>query len=135
MHSKQLLGAASVFLSSWLSRGTKDKIRVTGLWVYSMRCATYNGSGMAELQGFFLFCRDDVQQALEMAKAWREADEQVVQELQLKQQQEQQRELERKLQEEQHQALSEVTESQRQKGQSSPDSNKKQGKQPAQDSE
>lgn len=58
---------------------------------------------MAELQGFFLFCRDDCQQALEMARAWREADEQVVQEMQLKQQQQQQ-EKEQEQQEKQKQA-------------------------------
>eukprot|EP00920_Eleutheroschizon_duboscqi_P034045 GHVT01081651.1.p2 GENE.GHVT01081651.1~~GHVT01081651.1.p2 ORF type:complete len:104 (+),score=35.71 GHVT01081651.1:300-611(+) len=29
---------------------------------------------MAELQNFFLFCKNDAQQALEMAAHWREAD-------------------------------------------------------------
>ncbi|CDI81719.1 Bcs1 protein, putative [Eimeria acervulina] len=53
---------------------------------------------MAELQGFFLFCRDDCNQALQMAKAWKEADQQVVQEMQLKQQQ---REMQQKQQQQQ----------------------------------
>lgn len=43
---------------------------------------------MAELQGFFLFCRDDVKQAISMAESWRAADEEVVQELQLRRQSE-----------------------------------------------
>ncbi|PHJ15792.1 bcs1 family isoform 9 [Cystoisospora suis] len=32
---------------------------------------------MAEVQGFFLFCRDDVQEALKMAQAWKEADQEM----------------------------------------------------------
>ncbi|KAL8429002.1 hypothetical protein Efla_006785 [Eimeria flavescens] len=56
---------------------------------------------MAELQGFFLFCRDDCQQAMQMAKAWREADEQVVQEMQLREQQQQQQQHQQQKQQQQ----------------------------------
>ncbi|KAL8273319.1 hypothetical protein Esti_002820 [Eimeria stiedai] len=58
---------------------------------------------MAELQGFFLFCRDDCQQALQMAQAWREADEQVVQEMQLTRQQRRQQTQQREQQQQQRQ--------------------------------
>lgn len=30
---------------------------------------------MAEVQGFFLFCKEDVEQALSMARTWKKADE------------------------------------------------------------
>lgn len=85
-----------------------DKAEGIGLLVWTLWClyARAGFSGMAELQGFFLFCRDDCQQALEMAKAWREADEQVVQEMQLKQQQQQQ---ERKQEHQQQQENQEQT--------------------------
>ena len=58
---------------------------------------------MAELQGFFLFCRDDCKQALEMAKAWKEADQQVLQEMQLKQQQQDMQQAERQQKQQQQQ--------------------------------
>ncbi|KAL8453282.1 hypothetical protein Emag_001948 [Eimeria magna] len=63
---------------------------------------------MAELQGFFLFCRDDCQQALQMAQTWRKADEQVVQEMQLTQQQRQQQKQQQE-QRPQHQAQPSAT--------------------------
>ncbi|CDJ44657.1 Bcs1 protein, putative [Eimeria tenella] len=72
---------------------------------------------MAELQGFFLFCRDDSRQALEMAKAWREADQQVVQEMQLKQQREMQQKEEQQQQQQsspQHQERPQAAQPQQQ---------------------